>query len=745
MTQHSRRFEILAQRDINRETFVEPWPEVGLIVADSPFDPQPSLRLEDGRVVELDGRQRADFDMLDLFIAEHGLDLNVAEQAMKLPALQIARMLADINVPRGDVLGLATGCTPAKLVEIIRHMSVLEMMNGLAKMRVRRTPANQAHVTNKREHPALLAADAAEAALRGFAEIETTVGVARFAPFNALAILVGTQTGRSGVLTQCSVEESLGLRLAMKGLTTYAETLSVYGTERSFVDGDDTPWSKAFLASAYASRGVKVRFTSGTGSEALMGHSEGCSMLYLEARCLVVTRGAGSQGVQTGSLACIALPESLPGGVRAVLAENLLASMLGLEVASGNDALASHSAIRKTAKLMLQFIPGTDFIFSGYSAIPKADNLFGGGNFDAEDFDDYNVLQRDMQVDGGTRSVTEDEALAIRREAAQAIQAVYAELGFPPIGDAEVDAAVVAHASADMPQRDVVADLAAADRFLAGDQTILAVIAALSKRGFTQIAANILEMGRQRIAGDYLQPAAIFDRDFRVQSGVNEPNDYRGPGTGYRLSGARWDEVQALHQVRSPRDFIADRIGSPLAQLAELGPARRGSEQEVIVAVGPAFGTALTQTIGGLPHEDVLAAILTGVAREGLTARIVRVYQSSDLAALSHAGAQLSGSGIAIGLQSRGTTMIQRRGLARLHNLELFPQSPSLTLETYESIGRNAARYAKGQPTTPVPVQVDNWARLRLIVKTTLLHRRETEQIRDRPPTELRFDWEPDV
>ena len=70
-------------------------------------------------------------------------------------------------------------------------MNVLEMMMGLAKMRVRRTPANQAHVTNWREHPALLAADAAEAALRGFAEIETTVRVARNAPFNALAILVG--------------------------------------------------------------------------------------------------------------------------------------------------------------------------------------------------------------------------------------------------------------------------------------------------------------------------------------------------------------------------------------------------------------------------------------------------------------------------------------------------------------------------------------------------------------------------
>src|SRR5262245_30004384 len=605
MTQHSRRFDILAQRDINRETFVEPWPEVGLLVADSPYDPQPSLRIVDGQVVELDGRARADFDMLDMFIADHALDLAVAEEAMALPAIDIAHMLADINVPRGELLRLIGGCTPAKLVEIIRHMNVLEMMVGLAKMRVRRTPANQAHVTNKREHPTLLAADAAEAALRGFAEIETTVGVARFAPFNALAILVGSQTGRGGVLTQCAIEEGRGLQLAMKGLTSYAETLSVYGTERAFVDGDDTPWSKAFLASAYASRGVKVRFTSGTGSEALMGHSEQCSMLYLEARCLLVTRGAGSQGVQNGSISCIALPESLPGGVRAVLAENLLAAMLGLEVAAGNDALASHSAIRKSAKLMLQFIPGADFIFSGYSAIPKRDNLFGGGNFDAEDFDDYNVLQRDMQVDGGTRSITEDQALAIRREAARAIQAVYAELGFPPIGDAEVEAAVVAHASEDMPPRDVVADLSAADSFLAGEQTVVAVVAALRRRGFVQVAANILELGRQRVAGDYLQPAAIFDRQFRVQSGINDANDYHGPGTGYRLSGARWDEVQALHQVRSPRDFIADRIGTPLTNLAPLGPARPGTQPEVIVAVGPAFGAALTQTIGGLKHGAV--------------------------------------------------------------------------------------------------------------------------------------------
>ena len=744
--ERSIRFELLAKRDINKETFVEPWPEAGLIVADSPYDPQPSITINDGVVVELDGKPREDFDALDLFIVSHALDLDVAEKAMAIPSEEYARMLADINVPRGDIARLIAGCTPAKLTDIIRHMNVLEMMMGLAKMRIRRMPANQAHVTNWREHPALLAADAAEAALRGFAEVETTVRVARFAPFNAMAILIGTQTGRGGVLTQCSVEEALGLRLAMKGLTSYAETLSVYGTELTFVDGDDTPWSKAFLASAYASRGVKIRFTSGTGSEALMGRAEQKSMLYLEARCLQVVKGAGSQGVQNGSISCIALPEALPGGVRAVLAENLLASMLGLEVASGNDALASHSSIRKTAKLMLQFIPGTDFIFSGYSAVPKRDNLFGGGNFDAEDFDDYNVLQRDMQIDGGVKPIREHEALDIRRKAATAIQAVYRELNLPDITDTEVEAATIAHSSDDMPERDIVPDLQAADEFLASDTDFVEVMRALQRSGFEDIAENILEMGRQRIAADYLQPAAIFDADYKVQSAINEPNNYTGPGSGYRLQGQRWQEIQAIPQAKPPTGFVDPHVGDPLSRLVEIGPAAIGKQNEVVLALGPAFGSALSKTIGGLEHEDVLKAILNGIAAEGMLARIMRIYHTSDCAAIGYVGARLSGSGIAIGLQSRGTTVIHQKDLAPLNNLELFPQSPSLTLATYEAIGRNAACYALGKTTVPVSVKIDNGARLRLIVKTALLHRRETDEVQpDQAPVECLFDWEPDL
>ena len=361
----SKRFEALAKRPVNQETFIKPLPELGFVLIGSPLDPKPSLFTKDGIVTEMDGVSHDKFDIVDRFIARNAIDLTHAERGMNTPSVEIARMIVDIHVSRSEILKLISGCTPAKLVDIVDQMNVLEMMMGLAKMRARKTPANQAHVTNRKENPALLAADAAEAALRGFREIETTVGVTRYAPLNALSILVGSQTGKPGVLTQCAVEEAANLKLGFKGLTTYSETLSVYGTEKTFIDGDDTPWSKAFLSAAYASRGVKTRFTSGTGAALLMGHSEGKSMLYLEARCLLITRGAGSQGTQNGSISCIALPESLPGGVRAVLAENLIATLLGLELASGNDALASHSEIRKTAKLMLQVIQGTDFITSG--------------------------------------------------------------------------------------------------------------------------------------------------------------------------------------------------------------------------------------------------------------------------------------------------------------------------------------------------------------------------------------------
>jgi propanediol dehydratase large subunit len=725
----SERFASRATRELNVEQLVSPYPELGLVAANGPNDPEPELVVEDGAVVRMDGRDVADFDVIDRFVVAHGLDLDVAREAMTLDDLALARMLVDLDVSRADLVRLSRGLTPAKLARVIGLLDPVELMLALKKLRARRAPGNQAHVTNLKESPALLAADAAEAARRGFAEMETTVGVARYAPLNAIALLVGSQTGRPGVMTQCAVEERRNLELAIRGLVTYAETLSVYGTEPVFVDGDDTPWSKAFLGAAYASRGVKVRFTSGTGSEALMGYAEGMSMLYLEARCLAVVRAAGSQGVQNGSISCVALVLSVPGGTRAILGENVLAAWLDLEVASGNDAIASHSEIRKTAKLMGQFLPGTDFVTSGYSVMPRHDNTFGGGNFDADDIDEWLTIQRDWQVDAGIEPVGEEELLDIRERAARAVQAVFAELALPEISDEEVEIATSGYDAREMPDRDRAADVEAADALLARGASGLDVARALDRHGFTDVAEAVLGMQRQRVSADYLQTSAIIDADGLVHSAVNDPNEYSGPGTGYRLEGERWALLQRLPQVVEPGELIGEDLEAEPV-VAERGPAGKSMDAaDVVVAVGPAFGDTIRRTIADLDHRDVLDAVCEGVRDGGAEPRVVRVRRVADVAFIAHDGARLSGSGVAIGLQSKGTAVIHRADLQPLDNLELFGMSPLYTLESYRAMGRNAAGYALGKRVGPVPTQLDNFARAKLIVRTTLLHARETQAI----------------
>ncbi len=551
----SKRFEVLANRPLNQDGFVKEWPEVGLIAMEGPNDPTPSIKLEGGVVVELDGKLRKDFDMLDYFIADHAINLEKTEEVMKMDSLQLARMLVDINVERSEIVGLTTAMTPAKITEVVSQMNVLEMMMAMTKMRARQRPSNQCHVTNLKDNPVQIAADAAEAALRGFDEQETTVGIVRYAPFNALSLMVGAQVGRPGILTQCAVEEATELELGMKGFTAYAETVSVYGTEPVFMDGDDTPWSKGFLASSYASRGLKMRFTSGTGSEVQMGYAEGKSMLYLEARCLYITKGCGVQGIQNGSVSCVGVPAGVPGGIRAILAENLIAAMLDLECASSNDHTFTHSDLRRVARSLMQMVPGTDFICSGYSATPNYDNMFAGSNWDADDYDDWNIIQRDLKIDCGLRPVTEEDVVRVRNKAARVIQGLFKELGLTEVTDEEVEAATYAHGSKDMPDRNVVEDLKAAEEMMARGVTGVDIIKAIHRAGFEDVADSVFRLSKQKVAGDYLHTAAILDKDFKVYSAVNCPNTYHGPKTGYQVEGERWEEIKNIINAKSPEDY----------------------------------------------------------------------------------------------------------------------------------------------------------------------------------------------
>lgn len=242
----SKRFEALAKRPVNQDGFVKEWIEEGFIAMESPNDPKPSIKIVNGVVTEPDGKPASQFDLIDHFIARYGINLARAEEVIAMDSVKLANMLCDPNVKRSDIVPLTTAMTPAKIVEVVSQMNVVEMMMAMQKMRARRTPSQQAHVTNIKDNPVQIAADAAEGAWRGFDEQETTVAVARYAPFNAIALLVGSQVGRPGVLTQCSLEEATELKLGMLGHTCYAETISVYGTEPVFTDGDDTPWSKDF-------------------------------------------------------------------------------------------------------------------------------------------------------------------------------------------------------------------------------------------------------------------------------------------------------------------------------------------------------------------------------------------------------------------------------------------------------------------------------------------------------------------
>lgn len=169
--------------------------------------------------------------------------------------------------------------------------------------------------------------------------------------------------------------------------------------------------------------------------------------------------------------------------------------------------------------------------------------------------------------------------------------------------------------------------------------------------------------------------------------------------------------------------------GRPMT-LVEKGEARPGTRSdEVIIALAPAFGKYQNKTIVNVPHSDVLREMIAGIEEEGVHARVIRVLRTSDVAFAAHDATKLSGSGISIGIQSRGTTVIHQKGLPPLSNLELFSQSPLLDLEAYRQIGKNAAQYAKGQSPTPVPTRNDQMARPKYQAIAAVLHIKETEHV----------------
>ncbi|HHV18197.1 MAG TPA: propanediol/glycerol family dehydratase medium subunit [Thermoanaerobacterales bacterium] len=200
---------------------------------------------------------------------------------------------------------------------------------------------------------------------------------------------------------------------------------------------------------------------------------------------------------------------------------------------------------------------------------------------------------------------------------------------------------------------------------------------------------------------------------------------------------------EVLRQLKS--EGMTEKKDLKVSQInfSEIGPAKQGTiEDEVVVGISPAFGGHFQENIVGVPLKDILREVVAGISEEGLQFRILRINHTADVAFIAHTAAKLSGSGVGIGIQSRGTTVIHHKDLQPLNNLELFPQCPLMTLDTYRMIGKNAAKYAKGESPEPVPVVNDQMARPKYQAKAAVMHNFETKYVKTGvKPVELSFSF----
>jgi propanediol dehydratase large subunit len=391
------------------------------------------------------------------------------------------------------------------------------------------------------------------------------------------------------------------------------------------------------------------------------------------------------------------------------MAENLLAVWLDLECASGNDARSTESEIRVGAKILPYLVAGSDLICSGFGSILKYDNSFNPSLLNGEELEDFLVLQRDFEADGGLTPLPEERALDLRSRAVGALAAVYEELGLAK-ATAEMKQSVVIASGSDETQSFTLRDVAIiSDAIKARGITVIDVIKALAKQGFREEAENLLNLVKLRVSGDYLQTSAVV-RNGRVLSAVNDPNDYLGPGSGYRVSEERRRELSAIRDVLDQKEVLRseamhEKDEARRIRYRRLGIARESADgKDIVIGISPAFGLKLFQTTAGHRLSDVLGAIVSAIRERGLTPRIVRFRHTADTSFLGLSAARLAGSGIGIGIQAKGTAVIHQRNRLPHNNLELFSNAPITKLEHYKGMGANAAAYAMAEMPEPVVV-----------------------------------------
>src|SRR5262249_8047751 len=393
----------------------------------------------------------------------------------------------------------------------------------------------------------------------------------------------------------------------------------------------------------------------------------------------------------------------------------------------------TESEIRVGAKIMPFLIAGSDLICSGFGSILKYDNSFNASLLNGEELEDYLVLQRDFEADGGLTPAEGTRGLALRTRAVDAIPAVLEELDLgQPTED--MKSSVVAASGSDETRSYLPRDVALiSESIKERGITVVDVIKALAKRGYAEEAENLLKLVRLRVSGYYLQTSGVV-RKGRVLSAINDPNDYLGPGTGYRVSDARREEIVAIRDVLTREEVLRAEAVHKAAESKRvsyrtMGPAAAGNDRrEVVIGVSRAFGIKLSQTIAAHPLPAILRELIGGITEGGPTPRVVRMKHPADTSFLGLSAARLSGSGVGIGIQAKATAVIPQKARLPHNNLELFSNSPITRLEHYRRMGANAAAYARGEMPEPVVVPTRGEAMgSRYHARVSLIYAIETE------------------
>ena len=137
-------------------------------------------------------------------------------------------------------------------------------------------------------------------------------------------------------------------------------------------------------------------------------------------------------------------------------------------------------------------IGGSDLICSGFGSILKYDNSFNPSSFNGEELEEFLVLQRDFEVDGGLTTVEDSKALSLRKRAIDALAHVLHDLGLDSTTDEMKKSVAVASGSNETESfkpRDVTL---ISEKIKTEGVNVLDLIKSLHTGGFKQEAENLL-------------------------------------------------------------------------------------------------------------------------------------------------------------------------------------------------------------------------------------------------------------